>query len=38
MALDKLDKIGREAVNAELERGIEQAAIDGLSAHLFTQG
>ena len=38
VALDKLDKIGREAVCAEmLERGIAQTSIDGLSP-LFELG
>ena len=39
MAIDKLDKIGIDAVNAELaEKGLEQAAIDKLQPILFMKG
>ena len=39
VAIDKLDKIGIEAVNAELaEKGLEQAAIDKLQPILFMKG
>ena len=39
VAIDKLDKIGIEAVNAELaEKGLEAAAIDKLQPILFMQG
>jgi len=39
IAIDKLDKIGIEAVNAELaEKGLEQAAIDKLQPILFMKG
>lgn len=39
VAIDKLDKIGVEAVNAELaEKGLEQEAIDKLQPILFMSG
>jgi histidyl-tRNA synthetase len=39
VAIDKLDKIGIDAVNAELaEKGLEQAAIDKLKPILFMKG
>ena len=39
IAIDKLDKIGIEAVNAELaEKGLEQEAIDKLQPILFMTG
>ena len=39
VAIDKLDKIGIDAVNAELaEKGLEQAAIDKLQPILFMKG
>ena len=39
VAIDKLDKIGIEAVNAELtEKGLEQEAIDKLQPILFMKG
>ena len=39
VAIDKLDKIGIEAVNAELaEKGLEQAVIDKLQPILFMKG
>lgn len=39
IAIDKLDKIGIEAVNAELaEKGLEPSAIDKLQPILFMQG
>ena len=39
IAIDKLDKIGIEAVNAELaEKGLDQAAIDKLQPILFMKG
>ena len=39
VAIDKLDKIGIDAVNAELaEKGLEQSAIDRLQPILFMKG
>ena len=39
VAIDKLDKIGIDAVNAELaEKGLEQTAIDKLQPILFMKG